>query len=159
MIRKAVALTVEAFAPYGTVIEHRGKERRFPVEGVFEAEATVTTSRVWVTRATDAGAWPIVIRQMERHPYSAQTFIPLRGQPYLVAVCPAQADGMPDASRLEAFVANPHQGVIYRKNTWHHGLTVLGESAEYVVLQMPAANGKDDVFMTLGEPVTIEPGV
>jgi len=158
VIVRAEPLTPEAFAPFGEVVEHRGPARRSLFTGPFEIEGAEARPAMWVTRVEEGRDLPIVLGAMERHPLSAQTFIPLRGQAYLVAVCPARADGAPDASEMRAFVGGPHQGVVYRRNVWHHGLTVLAQPAEFVVLMASVGGaGRDDVFLPLEIPVTVLP--
>ena len=110
-------------------------------------------------------AFPVTV--LERHPYTAQTFIPLTADPtkrYLVVVAPSlppsPADqglpvpdpttaipgrsrplagrGLPDLSRLRAFVANGKQAVTYGAGTWHAPMVALGEpktAVDFVVIQ------------------------
>ncbi len=58
----------------------------------------------------------------ERHPLGSQSFVPLSGRPYLVAVAPA---GDFDVSGVRVFRAAAGQGVHYAKGVWHHFLLVL----------------------------------
>ncbi len=98
----------------------------------------------------------MTIRELERHPRSAQTFLPLDGAPYLVVVAPDAPDGGPDPTRMAAFVASAHQGVLYRRNVWHHGLSVFRAGAQFAVLQVLAGEG-DDEFRELPALVRVEP--
>jgi ureidoglycolate lyase len=110
-------------------------------------------------------AFPVTV--LERHPYTAQTFIPLTADPakrYLVVVAPSlppsPADerlpvpgtpdrfrplpgrGLPDLDRLRAFVATGKQAVTYGAGTWHAPMVALGEvgtAMDFVVMQF--ANG------------------
>lgn len=89
---------------------------------------------------------------MERHRHAAQTFVPLRPVPYLVVVAPTAASGLPDMTRLQAFRAEPGQGICYRIDTWHHGLTVLESPAEFLVMMALTGQGNDDEFWQVPAP-------
>ncbi|RDW84604.1 ureidoglycolate hydrolase-like protein [Coleophoma cylindrospora] len=109
------------------------------------------------------------VKILERHPYTTQTFIPLGLSPleygeasYLVVVAPSLAAstadeslpvpeatsefrnlpgrGLPDLSRLQAFIANGSQAVTYGAGTWHAPMVAIGRRPiTFVVVQ--AANG------------------
>ncbi|PQE05423.1 ureidoglycolate hydrolase protein [Rutstroemia sp. NJR-2017a BVV2] len=114
------------------------------------------------------GLFPV--RILERHPFTTQTFIPLGISPseqkdvcYLVVVAPSlppssidetlpvpktgndeklPGRGLPDLSKLQAFVANGAQAVTYGAGTWHAPMVVVGKkSIDFVVVQY--ANGVD----------------
>ena len=150
----ANALTADGFAPFGEVIEHRGSERRHYVGARFASGETLTQS-LWVSRLVDCSVLPITIEAMERHPHSDQAFVPLKGQPYLVVVCGSAADGGPDAASARAFVARPDQGVLYQRNVWHMGMTILEAPAEFVVTMGVTGGDGDDVFARLDRPLSI----
>jgi ureidoglycolate lyase len=108
---------------------------------------------------------------LERHPFTTQTFIPLGLCPaeqkearYLVIVAPslppslgderlpvpAQSPlavrlpgrGMPDLTKVHAFLAKGSQAVTYGAGTWHAPMVVVGnKSVDFVVVQY--ANGID----------------
>ena len=136
-------LTSESFAPYGEVIEHAGSERRHFVASAFDHSRQVSANRFWVSQVDAQGQSPLLISALERHPYSAQTFIPLTHTSYLVVVAPSLVDGQPDAHALEAFIASPAQGVCYGRGVWHHGLTVLQAPAQFAVFMGMAEHGND----------------
>ena len=75
---------------------------------------------------------PIRITMMERHPLGSQAFVPISPYPWLVVVAAAQEDGTPGVP--EAFIAASHQGVNYRKGTWHHPLIALQRTSEFLVV-------------------------
>ncbi|MEI2415666.1 ureidoglycolate lyase [Orrella sp. JC864] len=154
---RAVPLTREAFAPFGDVIEHAGPGRRRHLDVPFEHGAMATRPAMWVSRAGQACALPCRLQNMERHPHSAQSFIPLSGAPYLVVVAPEARDGTPDLGRLQAFVAAGSQGVCYRPGVWHHGLSVLQAPAEFAVVMTLTGTGEDDEFWPMPRPVDILP--
>ncbi len=106
---------------------------------------------------------------LERHPFTTQTFIPLGLCPaeqekarYLVIVAPSlppsfddenlpvpahsppavrlPGRGLPDLTKLRAFMAQGSQAVTYGPGTWHAPMVVVGtKSVDFVVVQY--ANG------------------
>ena len=110
------------------------------------------------------------VKILERHPFTTQTFAPLGVDPsgarrYLVIVAPSLAPsaedatlpapapgsgenadlpgrGLPDLTRLRAFVATGSQAVTYGAGTWHAPMAALGPAGsaiDFVVTQ--SANG------------------
>ncbi|MGE0426324.1 MAG: ureidoglycolate lyase, partial [Reyranellaceae bacterium] len=80
--------------------------------------------------------------------------VPLDVSRWLIVVCPHAADGGPDAAKAVAFVAGPGQGVTYRANTWHHGLTVLDRAARFAVLMWRDGGSTDEEFVKVS-PFTV----
>jgi ureidoglycolate lyase len=146
-------LTGARFAPFGEVVEHSGDERRRHLEAPFDADAPACRFSMWVSRVDAPFRLPLTIRTLERHRFAAQTFIPLSPVRYLVVVAPGGAvDHTPDLDGLRAFIAEPGQGVCYRKGTWHHGLTVLDQPGDFVVTMGLCGlrqGEKDDEFLDL----------
>jgi len=137
---KAAALTAEAFAPFGEVIEIAGR----PSRSINDATCDRFDDLAHVDVLADAGRplisifksiarkLPLQVQTLERHPMSSQAFIPLNGLPFLVVVA---ADGdAPLASRILAFRASGSQGVNYRRNTWHHALIALDRTSHFLVV-------------------------
>ncbi len=147
-----------AFAPFGTVVEHRTEGTRHYIQGAFERSPEAKDARptLWLSRPPKVSTFPVVVDKLERHPHSAQTFIPLLPLRFLVAVCHSNADGSPDLETLEAFLACGGQGVTYARNVWHHGLTVFDQGAEFAVVMNLANRGDDDVFLDVERQVVIE---
>jgi len=131
-------LTAEAFAPFGSVIEASDAAVRLDIN---QGHA-VRYDRLADIDVADGGGAPIVslfrarplaelvLKTFERHPLGSQTFVPLSGRPYLVAVAPA---GPFDPAAIRLFRAEAHQGVHYWKGVWHHFLLVLDQSDFLVV--------------------------
>ena len=147
-------LTAEAFQPFGAVTAMDDGSRRNPLPGAFERTAEAVEPRLWVATVTSAAALPLTLRTLERHPHSAQTFLPIDA-PYLVVVCHSDQVGQPDLGTLQAFHATAQQGVTYARNVWHHGLTVLETPARFVVSMSFTGSGGDDIFVPLGLPVQL----
>jgi len=150
----AQLLTPGLFASFGEVIEHTGDERRHGIATAFDGDGQAPARRLWVSRITTPATLPLRLAAMERHPHSAQFFIPLDTAGYLVAVCPALPGGAPDLAALQAFVAGPYQGVLYGLNVWHHPMVVLDRPACFVV-SMAQGCADDDVFAGIDTPTTI----
>lgn len=145
-------LLVDNFRDFGEVIEHRGGARRHP----FSVDGDQGTRHAhWVTKIPAAISFPFDIDQLEHHPHSDQAFFPLSGQRMLIVVCPSRPDGRPDVSKAAAFVSRPGQGILYRRNVWHAGMSVLDLPAEFVVTMAMASDGGDDVFLPLDNPLSI----
>ncbi|TWF49433.1 ureidoglycolate lyase [Neorhizobium alkalisoli] len=147
-------LSAEAFVEFGEVVAHQGNERRhrFALAGAEDLKQAF-----WVTRIAEAISFPFEVSQLERHPHSDQAFFPLSGQRMLIVVCPSLADGGPDLSGVRAFVSNPGQGVVYRRNVWHSGMSVLDLPSEFVVTMAMEQSASDtDIFLPLERPIQID---
>ena len=131
-------LTAEAFAPFGSVIEagkdavkldiNQGHAIRYDRLAEIDVADEGGVGVISLFRARPLAE--LVLKTFERHPLGSQSFVPLSGRPYLVAVAPA---GDFDAAKVRVFRAEGHQGVHYRKGVWHHFLLVLEESDFLVV--------------------------
>lgn len=136
----AVALTREAFAPFGEVIEASDAVRHFTINaGNTERYHDLARiepgpeGRVIVSIFRgQPRALPFRVDMMERHPLASQAFIPMSGRRYLVVVAPAGA--APTAAELKVFVARGDQGVNYGPGVWHHPLLALGEVSDFIVI-------------------------
>jgi ureidoglycolate lyase len=144
------------FDSFGTVIEHRSEGRRHYVPEAFERSTEDAKPLLWISRPANVSTFPVLVDKLERHPHSAQTFIPLSPLRFLVVVCHSKADGSPDLDTLKAFVASGGQGVSYARNVWHHCLTVFDPGAKFAVIMNMANQGDDDVFLDVGENVVID---
>ncbi len=138
------ALSSEAFAPFGDVIQTEGAKKFQINEGTttrFHDLAQVDTAEqdgrpiISIFRG-DPRPMPFDIRIMERHPLASQAFVPLFARPYLVVVAkPEIADGEAiTAEDLFAFLAQPGQGVNYARNVWHHPLIALDVQSDFLIV-------------------------
>jgi ureidoglycolate lyase len=137
---KAAALTAEAFAPFGDVIEITGRASRSindatcdRFDDLAQVDVLAAAGRPLISIFKSvARTLPLQVQTLERHPLSSQAFMPLDGLPFLVVVA---ADGdAPLASRIRAFRASGTQGVNYRRNTWHHALIALDRTCHFLVV-------------------------
>jgi ureidoglycolate lyase len=153
-------LTAEAFAPFGSVIEasdaavkldiNQGHAVRYDRLADVDVGDGGGTGAISLFRARPL-AEP-VLKTFERHPLGSQSFVPLGGRPYLVAVAPA-GDFDPAAIRL--FRAAGHQGVHYRKGVWHHFLLVLEDSDFLVVDRAGAGDNCEEVALAPEDEILV----
>lgn len=142
-------LSADEFAPFGHVVQLGDGPRRQHVTGAVERTEQASEPQLWIATVQQAVTLPLILKALERHPFSAQTFIPLNACPYLVVVCQSDDSGTPDLQTLQAFRANGDQGVTYKRNVWHHGLSVLEARAQFVVSMAFTGEQNDDVFTLL----------
>lgn len=147
------ALTREAFAPFGEVIEVSDALPHFTINGG-------NTERYHDLAKIDPGpdgkvivsifrgqprALPFLVEMMERHPKGSQAFIPMSERPYLVVVAPAGVE--PGAENLQAFLARGDQGVNYGPGVWHHPLLALDEVCNFLVVDRSGPGPNCDEVM------------
>jgi ureidoglycolate lyase len=132
-------LTAAAFAPFGSVIQasdeavkvaiNHGHAIRYDRLAEIDVADGGGVGVVSIFRARPLA--DIILGLFERHPLGSQSFVPLGGRPYLVAVAPA---GAFDPMRIRIFRAEGHQGVHYHKGVWHHFLLVLDAESDFLVI-------------------------
>jgi ureidoglycolate lyase len=132
-------LTAEAFAPFGSVIQASDDAEKIDIND----KHAVRYDRLADIDAGDEGGVGVIslfravplgvgeLKVFERHPLGSQSFVPLSGRPFLVAVAPA---GDFDAAKVRLFRVEPHQGVHYRKGVWHHFLLALEGESDFLVI-------------------------
>ncbi len=132
-------LTRAAFAPFGEVIEIEGAESFVINDGRATrfhdlAEVDVATGggrpAISIFRAKPISL-PFDIAMFERHPLGSQAFYPLSGRPWLVVVA---ADDAGRPGEIAAFLVSGTQGVNYARSVWHHPLLVLGDDADFLIV-------------------------
>ena len=151
----AEPLNAEAFRPFGQVFEAPLQPGRNSFNEILEnsrANASVDLSIVTIGPLVNL---PMRATALERHPYSSQTFIPLRVTRYLVIVAPDKPDGSPDLDRVRCFLANGRQCVTYRRGIWHHDMTVLDETAEMAILMWCDGSDDDEEVLDVHTPFTV----
>jgi ureidoglycolate lyase len=151
----AQLLTPHAFASFGEVIARDGA---FPRAQDFAVAPTSTrpAARLNVSlRSVLPWPSPPIVDLLEIHPHSHQLFVPMDGCRYLVAVCPAGADGGPDTARLAAFIVAGHQAVNYRAGIWHAPMATLGAPGSLVMLRWDCGDDRDTRLCPLEDPITV----
>ena len=151
----AEPLNADSFSEFGEVVGR-------PPEGVREffnerLENNRSSARVDLSLATirPVDKLPLHATVMERHPFSSQTFLPLKASRYFVIVAPDSDDGGPDLSGVRAFVSGSEQGITYRCGVWHHGMTVLDETAVMAVLMWCDGSSGDEEFLDIDTPFDV----
>ncbi|TVY85545.1 Ureidoglycolate lyase [Lachnellula suecica] len=145
-----------------------GTPSKQPAKAVMNMFVCAPRALVASPSACVEGLFPIEI--LERHPYTTQTFIPLgiseseaNQSRYLVIVAPSlspsPADqafpvptssdlpgrGLPDLTRIKAFIANGSQAVTYGAGTWHAPMVAIGKKpVDFVVVQFANGIGIED---------------
>ena len=132
-------LTAEAFAPYGSVIQvsddavkldiNQGHAVRYDRLAEIDVADGGGVGVINMFRAQPRDS--LVLKMFERHPLGSQSFVPMSGRPFLVAVAPA---GTFDPTRVRLFEAKGDQGVHYRKGVWHHSLLALDPDSLFLVV-------------------------
>ena len=135
------ALTAEAFAPFGDLIEVAGPPDRIINQGMcgrhhdiarldFAPETGGGRAGISLFDA-QARTLPYRLDLVERHPLGSQAFLPLDQVPFLVTVA-GDARGVPGPVR--AFLTRPGQGINLLRNTWHGVLAPIGAPGRYAVV-------------------------
>ncbi len=99
------------------------------------------------------GSGVLRLTQLERHPKTAQLFMPIDVSRYVVIVAPTLESGAPDLAGLQAFAVSGRIGLVYRRGIWHAGISVLDGEGSFVVAMW--RGGDDDEFTTI-PPVDID---
>ena len=147
----AQLLTRGEFDPFGEVVRHDGRSGRNFVSAAVERTLADDCARVWVNHVMPTSQIPFCVHQLERHPHSAQTLIPLDVSRWLIVVAPTAADGGPDTDNIKAFMARPGEGITYRINTWHHGTIVFDRPAQFVVFMWRTDVDDDENWPITGD--------
>jgi ureidoglycolate lyase len=147
-------LSATAFLPFGELIEPVGTASRHLITSAFETDGLPSERLLWVYQLPEPGCLPLRLMTLERHPHSAQLFSPLSCSEFLVAVCPTLENGMPDLDKVAAFVARSGQGIVYRRNVWHHPMVALGGPAVFTV-SLARGCVDDTVSFSIDRCVTI----
>jgi ureidoglycolate lyase len=147
-------LTQDAFAPFGDVIDMPDQAGRTYYEKALGNLRTGAWPSLSVSLKAETHDRPLRAELLERHEFSSQTFLPLDVARWLVMVAPHAAAGGPDRASVRAFIATAKQGVTYRPNTWHHGLTVLDRPGRFAVFMWRDGTTGDEEFVPV-EPFTV----
>ncbi len=145
-------LSVEAFAPFGQVIQtegahhypiNNGMTERFHDLARVELGGVHARPLISIFRGQPY-ALPLTLKLVERHPLGSQAFYPLTDEPFLVIVAPDEA-GTP--GRPRAFRTRPRQGVNIAMNTWHGVLTPLNRECDFLVVDRGGEGNNLEEFL------------
>jgi ureidoglycolate lyase len=152
---RATAIDPQSFAPFGDVIRASPAAPRTDWSGPFENMRSNARINCYTT-SVDAMALPVILKVMERHLYSFQTFLPLDADGYLVCVAPHGSGDLPDMGGLRAFIVPAGTGITYRANVWHHPMTALGRRAQFAVWMWRSGGDDDEDFIDLSQGVQVQ---
>ena len=147
-------LTQEAFAPFGDVIAVPDVAGRTYYEDALGNLRPTAHASLSVSLKAETPERPLKADLLERHEFSSQTFMPLDVGRWLIVVAPHAEAGGPELAEVRAFIATGKQGVTYRPNTWHHGLTVLDRPGRFAVFMWRDGGKGDEEFVPVA-PFTI----
>lgn len=154
-------LTAAAFAPFGSVIQasdeavkldiNQGHAVRYDRLAEIDVADGGGQGVISLFRARPLDA--LVLKGFECHPLGSQSFVPLGGGPYLVAVAPA---GPFNPARIRLFRAEPDQGVHYRKGVWHHFLLVLDAQSDFLVVDRAGpGDNLEEITLATGDEIRV----
>ena len=152
----AEPLTAEAFKPYGAVLEGPPLPGRVYVNDTLANGRPHAPMSLSIATVAPTRELPLVVKVLERHEHSSQSFIPLGVSRYLILATRDAPGGGPDVANLRAFVARAGQGVTYAMGTWHHPVTVLDTPASFAVLMWRDGSAGDEEFVPVTIPLTVD---
>ncbi|KAJ8100984.1 ureidoglycolate hydrolase [Lipomyces tetrasporus] len=92
-----------------------------------------------------------LVKVIERHPYTTQTFFPMgvdASEPaYLVIVAENDENSMPDLSTVRAFVARGGQSVTYGAAVWHGGTCSLRDTLDMTMFMYDNGVKEDEMHL------------
>ena len=148
-------LTADAMSPFGSIIESpTNPGDRNGYTRWLGSDRPRMTPRLHTNSLLPA-VLPYAIQVMERHPYSAQVFLPLDVAQYVVVVAPTAGDGSPDLLAARALLAPGNVGVVYAPAVWHAPATVLERQGSFAVLMCRNDTADDEQFTTLASPIQL----
>ena len=165
MTRQIVSqpLTADAFAPFGDVIEASDRAEQIEINygyttrfnDLAKMDVAERGGRAIVSLFRAQPLSPPLLKVFERHPLGSQTFMPLQGRSYLVAVAPA---GDFDPAAVQVFLAGPDQGVNYHRGVWHHFLLALHAQSDFLVIDRagPGEN-LDEIHLDGADQILVTP--
>lgn len=142
-------LNAKDFAPFGDVIEMPKTPGRVYFEEALGNLRQHAVASLSTTLKEPSPSLPMEVTLLERHEFSSQTFMPAHVKSWLIVVAPHTADGKPDLDRVQAFLADASQGITYKPNTWHHGLTAFEEPSKFNVFMWRDNTSGDEEFVSV----------
>lgn len=130
-------LTVEAFAPFGDVLDCAGDPDKIINAGNCgrfhdRARLDFGDGRAGVSLFNARPhSLPYTLNLLERHPDGSQCFVPMSEHAFLVIVAPDKK-GTP--GQPVAFVTQAGQAINFHRGTWHGVLTPLHEPGLFAVI-------------------------
>lgn len=146
-------ISAEGLAPYATLLKAEHAPGELPA--VLEAGDVPGRPAFTLLTPRPVPADAILLRFLERHPHSTQTFLPISIGRWVICVAPTLPDGTPDVGQLRAFLGGPEDAICIGRNVWHAPLTVLDRPARVGMIMWRADAGDDGIVFQLPEPLTL----
>jgi ureidoglycolate lyase len=165
-ILTAVAITAEAYSPYGDLLSadrmdiapreaNQGTATRKNGQIAIAHDRLSARANFASFRCAPRTEWPMPLLLLEKHPHSTQTFIPMSGSRYVVVV--ALGRDAPDLATLRAFVVSGATAVSYKPGIWHHPMIALDRQTDFACLVWEDGTDGDAVeHALLGERRLLE---
>lgn len=134
---RAVALTAEAFAPFGDVLSAREMPTKMINAGRCERHNALATvernggEAIISIFRSEPISFPYDCTLLERHPLGSQAFFPITDGEWLSVVAPDEG-GKPGAPI--AFIVPAGTGVNLHAGVWHGVLTPIDNAADFLVV-------------------------
>jgi ureidoglycolate lyase len=131
-------VSAEEFAPYGQIM---GREHGDPYETLDHLLYYTKDADLGPENEKVDGGLLVCnpngrnIKYLERHPETAENFVPIEGECVFLMAPADNAKKLPDISRLRAFYLNGSLGVALHKGTWHWPPIPLGEKIKLVLVR------------------------
>ncbi len=142
----ATELTPDAFAPYGDVMTAPSTVERLHFAADLANLRPGAKLNLSMVRTPIVNS-PLHISELEQHPFSAQAFVPLDVESYLVVVALNDKGNQPLLWSLKAFVARPDQCICYRPKIWHIGMASLQKAGSFALLVYEDRTPDDCLFL------------
>lgn len=150
----AQPLDAAAFSPFGAVLEGpAGAPGRMYFGPLLDNRRPAARLDLSLSH-TPHSVLPVELLVMERHAHSAQAFLAIAVEAFLVVVAPGGDEG-PDMGRALAFIAGAGQGLVYAPGTWHHPMVALGRPGRFAIAMWSAGDGADEEIRRLPAPVRV----
>lgn len=158
-------LTQDSFSEFGNVIDaanpigegfsvNDGRAERFNYPAFFDHKNGMGDPALSIYKINPSNL-PVEIKLLERHPDSSQLFLPMNCGKYLVVVAPSNSDGLPNPSKIKAFIASPEEGISYHPGIWHLPMMVLEKEGSFAMLMWESGTKQDCIIHNLNEPIKI----
>lgn len=108
----------DSFRPYGRIIEYPHKSKKGKVKNLWRIVWTENKPLGW--RIAYLVLRDKSLRRLECHPYSDESFEPIKGQSVLIVT------RQKNLNKLKGFVLD--KPIVLRKNTWHGVITITSET-------------------------------
>jgi ureidoglycolate lyase len=154
---RALPVTPAAFAPFGVVVQHASGAPIADAGSAFVADPVARQPVMEWVQLAESVAFPLAVTRLEHHPFSAQTFLPHSGSPFLVVVAPSLADGNPDVAGACAFIVPATSGITFHAKVWHRSLAPLSAPSAFIMAMMRTGRDNDTVFHDLVTVIEVQP--